>query len=242
MSRPRYRIGCSGWSYKHWRGSFYPKGLPQSRWLEHYCTQFDTVELNATFYRLPTEAAVRGWAQRTPPGFTFAVKVSRLITHFRRIRNCDDELATFFERMWPLGNHLGPLLYQLPPTFKRDDEVLARFLASLPKKPLHVFEFRHRSWWEEPVFSLLREHGAAFCVYDRGEETTPVVATCPDLYVRFHGPAQGYAGSYPDDQLARWARDIAAVRGIKRVWAYFNNDVGGHAPRNAARFRELVER
>jgi uncharacterized protein YecE (DUF72 family) len=236
----QWRIGCSGWVYRHWKGEFYPATLPQARWLEHYAAHFDTVELNASHYRLPTERAVRDWRQRVPPGFVYAVKASRLITHYRRLANCEAELATFIDRMRGLGDRIGPVLYQLPPQVRRDNARLAAFLRLLPRDLLHVFEFRHPSWWERPVFDLLAAHGAAFCVYNMGDTTTPVVATCADLYVRFHGPGGVYASSYDDTLLADWAGRLAAVPGVRRIWAYFNNDAHGYAPKNAARLRELA--
>jgi uncharacterized protein YecE (DUF72 family) len=236
-----FRIGCSGWSYKHWRGDFYPKGVPVRRWFEHYAGEFDTVELNTTFYRLPLESTVRKWEAEAPDGFHFATKVSRLITHYRRLQNCEDELHNFFERVKPLGEHAGPYLYQLPQTFKRDDAVLRDFLELLPRKGLHAFEFRHDSWWHDDVYQLLRHHGAAFVMFDQGEVKTPAVATTDDIYVRFHGPGEKYSGSYTSQQLHEWCRRIAELR-AKRSWVYFNNDIGGHAPRNAKTFHDLAER
>ncbi len=235
-----YRIGCSGWSYKHWRGNFYPKALPASRWLEHYASCFDTVELNNTFYRLPSESAVRGWSGRSPPGFSFSVKVSRLITHYSRLRGVEEALQTFLDRIRPLGDRLGPLLYQTPPAFARDDARLSAFLSLLPPGLVHAFEFRNDSWWVDPVFDILREHGAAFCIYNMGEVSTPVVATCPDVYVRFHGPESSYASSYSEAALADWRRRLDSLSGGERAWVYFNNDVGGHAPRDALTLKRLV--
>ena len=234
-----FRIGCSGWSYKHWRGDFYPPDVPVRRWFEHYAAEFDTVELNTTFYRLPLESTVRNWEAQAPEGFRFATKASRLITHFRRLQDCQDELRNFFERVKPLGEHAGPFLYQLPPAFKRNDDVLAEFLPQLPPGEVHAFEFRHQSWWHADVYELLRKHRAAFVMFDMGETTTPVVATAGDAYLRFHGPAEKYSGSYTRPQLRQWcerAGDLSA----DRCWVYFNNDIGGHAPRNARTFRELT--
>src|SRR4051794_39380886 len=132
-----WHVGCSGWSYRHWRGNFYPQGLPAKRWFEHYASVFDTVELNGTFYRLPTEKAVRSWEAQAPPSFYFSAKVSRLITHFKRLRNCEEALQTYLKRIELLDTHLGPLLYQLPPTLERDDSLLRDFLAILPRDRKH---------------------------------------------------------------------------------------------------------
>jgi uncharacterized protein YecE (DUF72 family) len=236
-----YRIGCSGWHYSHWRGRLYPANLPVSRWFEHYSRIYDTVELNNTHYRLPSEQAVRGWSKRAPEKFCFAVKASRLITHFRRLKGTETALETFYKRIRPLGAHLGPILYQLPPDFERDDLLLARFLERLPVDLLHVFEFRHESWWTDDVYRLLRCHGAVFCLYDRGEEHTPVVATAPDVYVRMHGPGPAYNGGYTDAMLRAWLRRTAGLGAAERVWVYFNNDGEGHAPVDALRMRDLTK-
>jgi uncharacterized protein YecE (DUF72 family) len=237
-----YRIGCSGWSYQHWRGDFYPKGLPATRWLEHYASVFDTVELNGTFYRLPSEPAVESWRQTVPGGFRFSAKVSRLITHFRRLRNTQIALQRFLARIRLLDDKLGPLLYQLPPNLERDAGLLADFLDILPRGVTHVFEFRHHSWWTEEVYDLLRRHDAGFCVFDMGKTKTPVVATSATFYMRLHGPEDVYSTRYSGQALAAWAKRIRKVEGIKDAWLYFNNDIGGHAPRDAQRLRDLLSR
>jgi uncharacterized protein YecE (DUF72 family) len=234
-----YHVGCSGWSYKHWRGDFYPKEVPVARWLEHYAQTFDTVELNGTFYRLPGEAAVKGWRERSPPEFRFSAKVSRLITHFRRLRNCEEALDRYLRRIRLLGEKLGPLLYQLPPNFERDLEVLESFLGLLPRDLQHVFEFRNASWWREEVYDLLRRHDASFCIYDMGKTETSVVATSPLVYVRFHGPQAAYSTGYTDAALEDWARRLRKLGGDE-AWIYFNNDIDGHAPRDARRLCQLL--
>lgn len=238
-SSPEFRIGCSGWSYNHWRGNFYPVGVPPGRWLEHYAEHFDTVELNASFYRLPSESTVRAWRQRTPAGFRFAVKASRYITHLRRFANCEGPLEQFFGRMLPLGDRLGPMLYQAPPAVERDDQLLARFLRLLPPGPLHAFEFRHPSWWADPVYELLNEHGASLVAYNMGETGAPLVPAA-NVYARLHGPGATYASPYSQAELIGWRNVIQALPGVERAWIYFNNDIGGHAPRDAARMSELV--
>jgi uncharacterized protein YecE (DUF72 family) len=236
-----FRIGCSGWSYRHWRGVVYPRGVPAKRWLETYAGIFDTVEVNNSFYHLPSADALRAWRDGTPHEFRFAMKCSRLITHNKRLANSEDLLDTFFERARLLGDRLGPLLYQLPPNFKRNDERLADFLALLPPDLLHVFEFRERSWWHEDVYRLLRRHNAAFCVYNMGAVSTPLVTTCDQAYIRFHGPAAVFASGYTEAQLSSWARRISSLD-VNRAWVFFNNDAHGHAPRDAVRLRERLER
>ncbi|MPZ48482.1 MAG: DUF72 domain-containing protein [Dehalococcoidia bacterium] len=236
-----YRIGCSGWSYKHWRGDFYPRGVPATRWLDHYASIFDTVELNGSFYRLPSEAAVKSWRERAPANFRFSAKVSRLITHFRRLRNCEQPLARYLDRVQLLGDKLGPLLYQLPPNLECEPALLKDFLRLLPPGLSHAFEFRHQSWWTPEIYDLLRDHGASFCVFDMDRTQTPLVTTSPALYMRFHGPEAAYRTGYSDAALSRWKIRIGEMKGIQQAWVYFNNDVGGHAPRDALRLKQLLE-
>ncbi|MCC6383159.1 MAG: DUF72 domain-containing protein [Dehalococcoidia bacterium] len=235
-----FRIGCSGWSYAHWRGSFYPHHLSASKWLEYYAARFDTVELNTTFYRLPSEAAVRGWVERTPAGFSFAVKASRYVTHVLRLRGPDEALVRFFGRIEPLSARGGPVLYQTPPTLERDLEVLRRFLALLPPERLHAFEFRHENWWTESVFALLRARGAAFVLFDMGERRTPLLGTAPEVYVRLHGPEERFASAYGEERLRAWLARLRGIEGVRRACVYFNNDVGGHAPADAALMKRLA--
>lgn len=239
MAGPQFRIGCSGWSYKHWRGDFYPRGLPARRWFEHYARQFDTVELNTTFYRLPSETAVASWREQAPPGFTFAVKASRLVTHFHRLTNADEAMRNLWDRIEPLGTHLGPMLFQLPPKFPADPTRLQAFLESLPRAIEPAFEFRDASWWNPEIYRVLERAGAAFAMFDMGETQTPVVATSKTAYLRFHGPGAKYHGSYSEEALRSWHRKLARLDGVTTAWVYFNNDIGGHAPRNAATFREI---
>ena len=236
------RIGCSGWVYDHWRGRVYPDGLPQRRWLEHYATLFDTVEVNATFYRLPKRDTVAAWVDGTPPGFLFAVKASRYLTHVRRLRDLGAGLERFYARLEPLVGtpKLGPVLWQLPENFHRDDERLAGALERLPPGR-HCFEFRHESWFRPDVYALLREHGAALVVGDTPER--PFQAhdlTAGWTFVRFHHGRRGRRGNYSDRELEEWAGRLAAWRARADVHAYFNNDWEGFAVRNALALRKLV--
>lgn len=220
-----YQIGTSGWQYGGWRGRYYPADLPSARWLEYYAASFATVEINSTFYHLPREKAVAGWRERAPANFTFALKASRQITHYRRLKGTDEPLRTFLSRARLLGPKLGPILYQLPPGLHRDDALLADFLASLPPDLPHAVEFRHASWFDDTVFDLLAKDGVAFCVISLVRFSCPVVATAPFLYLRFHGSGGKYWGSYSDGDLDRWAQQIVALAGgQKAVYAYFNND------------------
>jgi uncharacterized protein YecE (DUF72 family) len=236
------RIGCSGWNYGHWRERVYPKGLPQRRWLEHYATLFDTVEVNATFYRLPTTKAVAGWVTGSPPDFLFAIKASRYLTHLKRLTDLDAGLDRFYERIEPLvaSPKLGPVLWQLPGNFHRDDERLARALAALPPGR-HCFEFRHPSWFVPEVTELLRESGVALVVGDTPERPFQThELTTEWTFLRFHYGARGRNGNYSERELEAWAARIAAWRERVDVYAYFNNDWEGYAVRNGLRLKELL--
>ncbi len=227
-------IGTSGWVYNHWRGIFYPEGLAQARWLEFYNHHFPTVELNNSFYHLPSEKAFTAWRERSSEGFVYAVKVSRLITHLKKLRNVEEALENFLSRAKILGRKLGPLLYQLPPNMSRNDALLESFLRLLPPELCHVFEFRNESWLDAPVFALLREHNVGFCIYDMPGLTTPLVATADFAYIRFHGSADLYGSCYSEAELEEWAERITKLeQGLTSVYIYFNNDAQAFAVSNA---------
>ena len=228
-------VGCSGWNYRDWRGRFYPPGVPPRRWLEHYAGVFGTVEVNSTFYRLASEAAVASWVEQTPPGFVFAVKASRYLTHVRRLRDVSRGVRRFYGPLRPLerAGKLGPMLWQLPGNFGRDDERLGGLLQRLPSGR-HCFEFRHPSWFAGPVFELLRAHEAALVIGDHPERPfQPHEITAGWTFVRFHYGSRGRNGNYSRAELETWRRRIAAWRSRVEVFAYFNNDWQGYAPRNA---------
>jgi uncharacterized protein YecE (DUF72 family) len=233
-------IGCSGWSYKDWRGPFYPEKLAAKDWFGFYATQFDTTELNASFYRLPAEQTVRGWADKTPDGFVWAWKASRYITHQKRLLDCEDALQLVLGRMDPLG-HDGPVLFQLPPSMKRDDARLASFVRLLPKHRRMAFEFRHPSWYDPAVFKLLRDANLSLCLSDHHHAPAPWEVTADWVYVRGHGPGGRYFGRYPDKTLKDWAGDIQRWRDRGRaVFCYFDNDIKSAAPKDAARLIALA--
>ncbi len=235
------RIGCSGWSYEHWRGRLYPEKGSTALWLERYAEVFDTVEVNASFYRLPTRAAAERWASGTPEGFCFAVKASRYLTHVQRLRDLPDGIRRLEERIEPLrsSGKLGPTLWQLPATFRRDDERLASALASLPPGR-HAFEFRHPSWFVDATYDRLCAHGTALVVADRAPgEPTPWIETAPWTYLRFHR-GRRRNGGYSRAQLEAWAERIAAASGD--LYAYFNNDWEGLAVEDALALMSLLER
>jgi uncharacterized protein YecE (DUF72 family) len=240
--KPRVYIGTSGWVYKHWHQSFYPEDLPRTDQLTHYSTQFPTVEINATFYRLPTENMVRGWYDRAPKEFIYAVKGSRLITHFRRLKNIRAELKTFFKRIAPLGGHLGPVLWQLPPNFAKDLDRLAHFLSHIPKEFQHAIEFRHPSWISLDTFDLLQTHRVAHVWLSSQRMPTNFTVTSSFVYLRFHGLEGGPGHDYTEEELAPWAQALVQQAEKRhRSFVYFNNDWNTRAPENARLLMELTQ-
>jgi uncharacterized protein YecE (DUF72 family) len=229
------RIGCSGWNYASWKDEFY-EGKPPRLWLEHYARFFDTVEVNNTFYRLPLETSVTRWVEETPPGFVFAVKASRYLTHVKRLSDLEASVKRYYERLRPLvaSPKLGPVLWQLPANFRRDDERLGAALAALPAGR-HCFEFRHASWFAEPVYELLRAHHVALVIGDRPEvkEFQTFELTTGWTYVRFHYGSRGRDGNYSERELEEWARRFEKWRRDAEIYAYFNNDWEAFAVRNA---------
>jgi len=236
------RIGCSGWNYGHWRERVYPKGLPPRRWLDHYATLFDTVEVNATFYRLPTRSAVANWVEQTPAGFLFTIKASRYLTHIKRLTDLGAGVERFYERIEPLvrSPKMGPVLWQLPERFHRDDDRLASALETLPPGR-HCFEFRHASWFVPEVVELLRHHGAALVIGDspnRPFQTRELTADW--TFIRFHYGSRGRNGNYSQRELEEWADAIRAWRRQVEVFVYFNNDWNGYAVANGISLKELL--
>jgi uncharacterized protein YecE (DUF72 family) len=237
-----YIIGTSGWHYDDWRGLFYPEKLPRSQWLRFFSGRFPTVELNNTFYRLPSEKAVANWYDTTPYDFVFSVKVSRFITHIKKLQDTGEAFTNFMSRIGVLKEKLGPLLYQLPPGIHRDDDTLTGFLKGLPIGHRYVMEFRHDSWLTEDVFEILRRYNVALCVFDMPGLSCPLVATADFAYVRFHGHDSLYSSCYTDSELAGWASRIAELpSALESVYIYFNNDVAGYALANAATLRGSLE-
>jgi uncharacterized protein YecE (DUF72 family) len=238
----RYYIGTSGWHYDHWRDRFYPRTLSKKKWLEFYAGHFTTVELNNTFYRLPSEAAFTAWYESSPADFTFAVKVSRFITHIKRLKGTEEAVERFIDRVRILGEKLGPLLYQLPPNMSRRDETLEAFLSTLPRELKHVVEFRHQSWLDERVFEILHKYNIGFCAFDMPSVSCPLVATADFAYVRFHGSSELYASFYSDEELAGWAKGLADLAvNLKGAYIYFNNDFEAFAVRNAKTLRDYLK-
>jgi uncharacterized protein YecE (DUF72 family) len=241
MKLPKYYIGTSGWVYPHWRGIFYPLKLAQSKWLGFYTAHFPTVELNNSFYHLPTEKAFSNWRDASPDGFLYAVKVSRFITHIKRLKDVEEPIETFLSRARHLNEKLGPLLYQLPPNMHRNDERLDAFVSLLPSGLRHVVEFRHESWLDEGVFDILRRRNVGFCVFDMPGLPCPLVATADFAYIRFHGSTGLYFSCYSDEELEDWAKKIAGLaKNLDTVYIYFNNDAEGFAIKNARTLGEKL--
>jgi uncharacterized protein YecE (DUF72 family) len=237
MARRPVHVGCSGWVYPHWRELFYPKGVPQRSWLSHYTKSFDTVEVNNTFYRLASPNAVEGWVEQSPEGFIFAVKASRYLTHVKRLTGIEEGIRRFYEPLEALTRteKFGPVLWQLPENFHRDDDRLAGALAALPGGR-HAFEFRHASWFDEDIYTLLREHAVALVIGD--DPSRPFQShemTADWTYIRFHRGNRGRGGNYSASEIDTWARRIARWRRRVDVYAFYNNDWEGYAIRNARR-------
>lgn len=242
-SAPEVRIGCSGWNYAHWRELIYPKGLPPKRWLDHYATLFDTVEINTTFYRLPRRTSVEAWVAQSPPGFLFSVKASRYLTHIKRLTDLGQGIERFYRCIELLveSSKMGPVLWQLPGNFHRNDERLASALEQLPPGR-HCFEFRHASWFVPEVYELLRAHGVALVIGDHPERPFQTLELTADwTFIRFHYGSRGRRGNYSASELDEWARRIAAWRTEIDVYAYFNNDWEGFAVRNGLWLQQCLQ-
>lgn len=239
----RVFIGTSGWVYRHWRGVFYPATVPQRAWLDHYAGRFSTVELNATFYRVPTVETVAHWRDGVPEGFVFAVKANRRITHLKRLQVSAAELGAFLDVIRGFGERLGAVLFQLPPNMKCDLARLDAFAGRLPPELLSVLEFRHQSWFTDEVRACLERHALVHCVHDHAGMRVPDWQTGRAAYFRFHGDPDAPLGSYRAAALRRRAARMAEIAGGGRnVYAYFNNDAHGSAVRDAARLRSLLPR
>lgn len=241
MSGTKVRVGTSGWSYKSWHKTFYPPRLPAARHFEHYASRFNTVEINATFYRLPSESMVAGWARKAPPGFVYAVKGSRFVTHMKKLANPGDALDRFFDRMEPLRHRIGVILWQLPPMLQLDLPRLAAFFELLPRTYDHAVEFRHPSWIQAATFDLLRKHRVAHVSVSSLAMPMDLTVTAEIVYLRFHGLVGGFAHDYTRAELAPWAEHVRAQAAEGRtVYAYFNNDANVRAPANAQVFIEMT--
>jgi uncharacterized protein YecE (DUF72 family) len=238
------RIGTSGYHYKHWVGRYYPAGTRPAQMLEHYVRDFDTVELNNTFYQLPSESTFDNWRDATPADFLYAVKGSRFITHMIKLKDAERGLMNFLPRAQRLGERLGPILWQLPPGWNVNVERLEEFLTLLPREHRYTFELRNQTWITDEVYEVLQKYGAAFCIYELAGYQSPIEITTNWTYVRLHGPTHfKYQGSYSDEQLAEWASRIRGwSRKLKAVYVYFDNDDSAYAVKNALTLKRMVGR
>lgn len=235
------RIGTSGWSYDHWRGPYYPPRLSSSKLLTHYARDFDSVEINSSFYRLPARSAFELWRRQSPPQFCFAVKASRYLTHWKKLKEPTEAVERLLEAAGGLGDKLGPILFQLPPHWHCDPERLVQFLTVLPRDGRYSIECRDPSWHCPAVYRLLERHRVSFCIFEWGLLRAPLVITADHVYVRLHGPRDKYQGSYSAAALATWATRMTAWRqsGLA-VYCYFDNDQSAYAVRNACSLKAAV--
>lgn len=238
----KYWIGTSGWSYKHWEGRFYPEGLKSADWLGFYADHFRTVEVNASFYRLPFKGMITGWARKAPPGFRFVIKGSRRVTHFQKLRNSGGSIRLLLERLEPLREKILCILWQLPPSLKQDLSLLEAFLDELPTTYRYAMEFRHASWIDDSSFRLLSRYNVAHCTVSAPKLPCDLTVTTDFAYVRFHGISGWYNYDYSEKDLLWWRDALLGIgEGVQRVLVYFNNDFEARAVQNALRLQELIK-
>jgi uncharacterized protein YecE (DUF72 family) len=236
----RIHIGTSGWSYKHWRSTFYPSELKIKDEFDYYMHHFDTVEINNTFYRLPAKEVFTSWKNKTPKDFLFVVKASRYITHMKKLHDPKESTAKFIEHASVLGEKLGAILFQLPPFMKANLVLLEAFLESLPQGLRCIIEFRNATWYHKAIYRLLEKFNCAFCIYELDGHISPIISTADFVYIRLHGPGNKYQGSYSDETLRQWADRCKQWARSKEVFVYFDNDEQGYAAFNAARLKVLL--
>ncbi len=243
MAEGRIYIGTSGWNYDHWKGSFYPESAKKRDWFGLYQSTFNTVEINNTFYNLPSVETVKKWNNASGDNFIYSVKASRYITHMKKLKDPEKSTSSFFNIIRHFGRALGPVLFQLPPRWKRNNERLRDFLDCLPPDYAYTFEFRDPSWFHDDTYKILTEHNAAFCIYHLAGTVSPREVTSNFVYIRLHGPAGAYRGKYGTRELTGWAGAISTWRHQgKDVYCYFDNDEKGYAPHNALELIEMVKK
>ncbi|MCD6231698.1 DUF72 domain-containing protein [Candidatus Aerophobetes bacterium] len=235
-------VGTSGWWYEHWRERFYPADLEKREWFSYYAKSFSTVEINSSFYRLPFENVVKGWAKKAPENFKFTLKMWRRVTHYKKLEDTKEDLKIFFTRIEPLKGNLGAILYQLPPSLKINLHLLENFLKILPPRFDQAIEFRHKSWLTKEVFSLLEKYNIAYCIISMPRFPEISEITSNISYIRFHGREALYGSSYSEEELKSWAERIKSFsqKGVKRVYIYFNNDYNAYAVFNALKLKEIL--
>jgi len=238
----RWHIGCSGFHYKHWKDIFYPKKVPQRTWFEYYCQHFNTLELNVTFYRFPELSVFKGWYQRSPSDFSFSVKAPRLITHYKKMNDCEKIIADFYKTVDEgLKEKTGCFLFQFPPRFNFTEERLGKIIHNLSSRFPNVVEFRHTSWWNEKVYKLLGENKISFSGMSHPSLPETIIENTSLFYYRMHGVPQLYQSPYSLTELRKVVKEIISSKKIKDAFIYFNNDIGGNAVKNAKEMTEVVE-
>lgn len=235
-----YFLGCSGFYYNHWKGKFYPEKLSKTRWLNYYTQHFNTLEVNNTFYRYPSQKLLEGWYKKTAGDFTFAVKANRIITHLHKFRDTDEYTANFYSLAHMLREKLLCVLFQLPPMVHKNMDLLRTISGQLDSSVMNVLEFRHESWWDPEVYDFMDKQGIVFCSVSASELPETLVRTGHAIYLRFHGKNGWYKHNYPDEELKQWA-DRIKQQNAQKVLCYFNNDYNANAPRNCLMFRSLLE-
>jgi len=236
-----WHIGCSGFHYKHWKGSFYPEDLAQSKWLDYYCRYFSTLELNVTFYRFPRLSFLQTWHKKTPDNFRFAVKTPRLITHFKQFNNATEQLSDFYNTVRDgLQEKLGCVLFQMPPRFSYSEERMEKILNNLDNSFLNVVEFRHESWWQEDVYKELKKKNITFCGMSHPTLPKDIVANTPLFYYRLHGEGQLYGSNYENSRLQQIVTNIKEHQQIEEAFVFFNNDINTYAVYNAQEMQKMI--
>ena len=239
--KPQIHVGTSGWHYKHWKETFYPKEISSSNYLDYYQKFLNTVEVNNSFYKLPPPETFTNWKKTVPAKFLFSVKASRFITHMKKLKDPEKSFQLFLNNVIFLKEKLGVILFQLPPNWKYNEERLISLLEVLPGELKYTFEFRDATWYNESCYEILRNYNAAFCIYEIEYHMSPILTTADFVYVRLHGPDTKYNGSYSEKVLKDWAfKCIEWKNEGKNVFFYFDNDIGGHAIHNAIKFQELT--
>lgn len=242
MKKHSIHIGTSGWSYKHWRNTFYPENLKVKEQFSYYVDHFNSVEINNTFYKMPTDDTFQNWENQVPEDFRYVIKANRFITHLKKLQEPEDSLLIFMEKVKFLEDKLGAILFQLPPSLKIDLRLLEDFLTALSTKNRYVFEFRHSSWYQAEVYQLLEKYNCAFCIYELAGHTSPIIVTADFVYVRLHGPTSiKYQGSYSDEALQEWAKQCLKWLKTKDVFVFFDNDEKGYAAFNALQLKKIIE-
>jgi uncharacterized protein YecE (DUF72 family) len=234
-----YFLGCSGFYYNHWKGKFYPDNLPKTKWLNYYTGFFNSLELNNTFYRFPSQKLLDGWYNKTPPDFTFAVKANRIITHLRKFNNTETYTDNFYKLAHMLREKLLCVLFQLPPQVHKNMALLETIAGQLDASVMNVLEFRHQSWWDSEVYGFLKKHRIVFCSVCASELPEDLINTGIAVYLRFHGKDGWYKQDYPDEQLVEWANRISR-QDAQKVLCYFNNDYNANAPKNCLTLKRIL--